>query len=187
MVAPRDIQVDPVHGFYYWVGFFGDIHRTSFDGTQTDESLFARSARQLAIDPLNGYVYATDSSLQAVIRMKLDFSQPTLWVTAGVSNPEGIAVDLADGRVIWSNQATSPTSPNDSNISSVNFAGADQRVDFYPLWNDFTPGMVQHLAIANIAIPAATPEPNSVALACMGGLAMSLVLRHRQVGQASEI
>ncbi len=182
LVAPRDIQVDPLHGFYYWIDFFGDIHRKSFDGTETEESLFARSPRQLAIDPTNGYIYATDSSFQAVISMKLDFSQPMLWITEGVSSPSGIVIDLADGRVIWSNQETSPTSPtspNDTNISSVDFAGTDQRIDFYPQWNIYAPAMVQHLGITNIATPVSTPEPNSIALACIGGVAISLVLRGR--------
>jgi DNA-binding beta-propeller fold protein YncE len=173
LIAPRDIQVDALHEYYYWIDFFGDIHRKSFDGAQTDDSFFAPSPRQLAIDPINGYIYATDSSLQAVVRMRLDFSESTLWVTKGVSNPEGIVVDLADGRVIWSNQETSPTLPEDTNISSVNFVGGDQRVDFYPKLNADVPAFVRHLAIADTA----TPEPSTFALLCVG--AMSILLRGR--------
>jgi DNA-binding beta-propeller fold protein YncE len=178
LIAPRDVQVDSLHGYYYWADFFGDIHRKSFDGTQTDASFFARSPRQIAIDSINGYIYATDSSFQAIIRMRLDFSEPTLWVTQGISNPEGIVVDIANARVIWSNQEKSAAFPDDTNISSVNFAGGDQRIDFYPQWNDYISALVRHLAIVEIP----TPEPSSLLLASVGGMAISCFLMRRGSG-----
>jgi DNA-binding beta-propeller fold protein YncE len=171
---PRDIQVDPLHGYYYVVGFFGEIYRTSFDGTHTDSTFFPRSPRQIAIDPIDGYVYTTDSSYRAIIRMRLDLSEPTLWVTKGVSNPEGIVIDTTNGRVIWSNEGNS-TLAGSTNISSINFAGSDQRIDFYPLWNEYAAALAVHLGIVEVF----TPEPSALCLCSLAGIVPFLFRRVR--------
>jgi hypothetical protein len=162
------IEIDPVHGYYYWSEFlYGTIHRTSIsDNSQTfvifDKTAFGRpgTPRELAIDPVNGYLYTTDYAFQAVIRMGLDGTNPALWVTWGVSNPDGIAVDLVHQRVIWSDYEKSPEDSVDTNISSVNFQGGDRRFDFTPLRNGF-PAWVKHLALVDVS----TPEPSTLAIA----------------------
>jgi hypothetical protein len=104
--------------------------------------------------------------------MKLDLSEPILWVTQGVSNPGGIVVDMTNNRIIWSNEGYS-SQPGNTNISSVSFFGNDQRIDFYPQWNEYISDFVQHLAI--VEIPA--PEPSSLALSAMAGMSAAFFLR----------
>jgi hypothetical protein len=166
------LEVDPLNGYYYWSELLdGTIHRTSLeDNSQTqvifDQHTFGRAGLPwgLTIDPVNGYLYATDTVFQAIARMRLDGSEPTLWVTSGVSDPHGIVVDMVNERVIWSNEAKSPVMREDTNISSVNFLGGDQRIDFVPHARFGMDGYVRHLAILELPIP----EPSTLVMGLTG-------------------
>jgi hypothetical protein len=101
--------------------------------------------------------------------MRLDGSEPMLWVTTDVSDPHGIVVDAVNERVIWSNQEKSPKMRQYTNISSVSFLGDDQRIDFVPHSRFEMVGFVQHLAIVEVPVP----EPATYLLACAGAMGLA--------------
>jgi len=180
---PTDIEVDPIHGYYYWSEQLdGTIHRTSFDNLDSsvifDKSAFGSPGlpEQMAIDPKNGYLYATDIAFQAIVRMGLDGSNPILWVTQGVHDPHGIVVNPINQRVIWSNDGNQLFLHIGPNVSSVNFQGADERTDFIPEWYaGSAAAFVRHLAL--VEIPA--PEPITFSLGVIAGVTFSCFARLR--------
>jgi DNA-binding beta-propeller fold protein YncE len=182
--SPTAIEVDPLNGFYYWAeSIFGRIYRTAIaDISQTDvifdENEFGRptSIRGLAIDPVHGHAYAADAPFDAIIQVPLDGGEAVDWVTENVYYPQAIVVDSVNGRVIWSNEnVPDGGAAASSNISSVNFQGLDQRIEFVPLWNPYWAGYVRQLAIVEVPIP----EPSVPALACFAILTLS----HQRLGK----
>jgi DNA-binding beta-propeller fold protein YncE len=166
--TPTAVEVDPQNGYYLWADSLnGRIHRTSItDNSQTavifDEREFGHPAsiEGLAIDPINGYVYATDFAFHSIIRMRLDGSNAERWLTDGVHYPRAIVLDMTNERVIWSNEELPGGLSVSSSISSVNFLGLDRRVEFVPRWNPYIAGKVRHLAIVDVSVP----EPSSSSL-----------------------
>jgi DNA-binding beta-propeller fold protein YncE len=179
---PTALEVDSVNGYYYWAEHLdGTIHRTLLDNSQSsvifDETALGRPGlpQGLAVDPVNGYLYISDIVFQAIIRMRLDGTNPELWVTEGVFYPYAIAVDPVHERVLWSNEQLAPLTAFDANVSSVNFMGLDQRIDFVPQgW--FLPGYIRHMAIVEVPVPE--PATWLVASAAIVG-ATAFALRRR--------
>ncbi|MEX2168956.1 MAG: hypothetical protein WD851_06580 [Pirellulales bacterium] len=161
------LEADPEGGYYYWSEFIdGTIHRATLDNQQAtvihDRRSLGRTGlyRGIAIDSENDVLYAVDPLYSAIVRMELDGSNPEVFLTEGVVNPYAIVIDPYHDRVIWSNQARSPQFPLDTNISSINFDGTEQRIDFQPLGRFDTISYVRHLALGPIEVP----EPHALAL-----------------------
>jgi DNA-binding beta-propeller fold protein YncE len=175
--SPAAVEIDPLGGHYYWVdSISGTIHRTSIaDNTQSDvifdENAFDRPTfiKGLAIDPVNGYAYAADRSFHAIIRVPLDGREAVDWITDGVFSPDAIVVDRKNERVIWSNSNLTGPLTESANISSVNFLGLDQRIDFVPLLDPYIAGWVRHLAIVEVPVP----EPSTFTLVIFATLVLS--------------
>jgi hypothetical protein len=190
--SPAALEIDPVNGYYYWAeSIFGRIYRTSTADTSQTEIIFDENSlgrptfiSGLAIDPVNGYAYAADFSFHAIIRVPLDGGDALDWITDGIYFPDAIVVDRTNERVIWSN-SNLPGAPTEwTNISSVDFRGLDQRVDFVPFWNPYIAGWVRHLALVELPIP----EPPTLTLACFATLMLSYLncrsRARRQVGKS---
>jgi DNA-binding beta-propeller fold protein YncE len=179
------VEVDPQNGFYYWSDrVTGTIHRTSIaDNSQTavifDEREFGQPTliEGLAIDPVNGYVYAADYAYHAILRVGVDGSEPSRWLTEGVYFPHAVAVDPVNERLIWSNENLPGPASQWSSIASVNFQGADQRIDFVPMFNPYIAGHPRHLAIVDIAVP----EPRTMLASAIGLAFGASVLKPRRV------
>jgi hypothetical protein len=167
--TPLDVAVDPERGYYYWSGFRGDIHRKSIDGSESFSTNFGGPSGTLAIDSNNGYLY--ESRNDEILRMRLDLSEPTVWLPQNNLSPGGIVVDSANGRLMWANYQFLY---DGRDILSMNLNGTDEQTIFFPRSGESsaTNGWT-FLAILDVA----TPEPSSATLAFAAGTMMLLSYR----------
>ncbi len=161
-LPPLATAVDPVNGYYYWSGFHGDIHRTSLDGSDTKTVNFGELPCMFAIDSTNGYLYIADYLQHAIDRMRLDLSEPMVWLDRGNLSPTGIVIDPTNERLMW---VVEQFSFAGRDISSIKLDGTDERTTFFagPSGN-YPPAGWTYLAIVDVP----TPEPGSFVLVCVG-------------------
>jgi sugar lactone lactonase YvrE len=176
------IEVDPAHDCFYWADFYtGAIRRTTLDNSHTDvifdEHTFGivPEPTGLAVDPIGGYLYASDIALQAIVRMGLDGSNPVELVDGiAVRNSPTIALDPVGQRLYWANWTGyyNTHSLFDKHIMSAKLDGSDVRREFYVHnQRNLQPMYVVNLAVVQVPVP----EPATAALAGLGGLLMLAV------------
>jgi hypothetical protein len=169
------IEVDPAHDCFYWADFYtGAIRRTTLDNSHTDvifdEHTFGivPEPTGLAVDPVGGYLYASDVALQAIVRMGLDGSNPVELVTGmAVRSPPTIALDPVGQRIYWANWTGyyNTTTISDKHIMSVKLDGTDLRREFYvhDHWSQ-RPALVVNLAVVQVPVP----EPATATITTLG-------------------
>ena len=130
---PEDIVVNPVSGKIYWTEGPRDaidvwsIRRADLDG-ENQEVFYSwdeiQEIRGLAIDLIGKTIYCTiqknswdDGRIRAVKTDKSD----ARWVTSGLNNPLGVAVDSANRHIYW-------TEPSDGTIKRANLDGTQIEV-----------------------------------------------------------
>ena len=130
---PEDIVVNPVSGKIYWTEGPRDaidvwsIRRADLDG-ENQEVFYSwdeiQEIRGLAIDLIGKTIYCTiqknswdDGRIRAVKTDKSD----ARWVTSGLNNPLGVAVDSANRQIYW-------TEPLDGTIKRANLDGTQIEV-----------------------------------------------------------
>jgi len=99
--APAGLAVDPVHGKVYWSNVaVGTIHRANLDGSGAEPivPVFGH-VRNLAIDPAGGKLYFSGVLNTQVQRANLDGTDVEDLATD--SDPRGLALDLAAGKLYW--------------------------------------------------------------------------------------
>ena len=171
MTEPHGIDVDLRNrkiywaetGSYHWPGG-GAIHRMGIGGSQHETLLTDISPWDLALDVQAGKMYWTDTgeietynqirsgnrradspSNGKILRSELDGTNIET-IVSGLDSPRGIALDLANGRVYWTDEgALSPYEP-DGAIRRANLDGSGMET------------LVQGLG-----------EPNSIALDLAAG------------------
>lgn len=108
--GPCGIAIDTVEGKIYWTTFNGDqVKRADLDGSNP-EVLFTIAGNSLcgvALDPVQGIVYWANFSADKISSGNSDGStvDPTITdIFTGEDGVSGLAIDLADNRLYWTNQ-----------------------------------------------------------------------------------
>ena len=105
LASPRGIAIDAAGGKVYWTEQTGDrsgrIRSANLDGSNVRSVKELTSVPQgLALDTANGTLYLTNS-WGKVQRMNLNGSNFKSNLIVNLDSPRGIAVDVADGKVYW--------------------------------------------------------------------------------------
>ena len=124
--VPMGIEVDVARGKMYWTDTSRDrIRRANLDGTEAEDILNTRTfggqslagpattPRDIALDltsdpPKMYWVDAGRANLEEgkIQRANLDGSSPEALVTTGLVNPQSIALDVAGGKMYWTDSGT---------------------------------------------------------------------------------
>ncbi len=108
----------------YWTDYTTDIiQKSDLDGNNTSTVTTAAASRGLFIDELNGYIYYTDNDDDKIIRKDLDGNNPVDLVSTGSSTFLYLVVDVAGGKMYWSD-----TESGKDHISRANLDGTGQEV-----------------------------------------------------------
>ncbi len=124
-----DVKVDEANAKIYWNEHVGSndavIRRADLDGSNVEVVLAgAGKPSHLAIDFTTEWMYWTDYANDVVRRARLDGTDvQDLYVVGANQNPDGIALDLADGKVYWGQHIT--TVPHHSRIMRMNLDGSN--------------------------------------------------------------
>jgi len=121
------IQLDIEHGKMYWTTSLsstsGEILRANIDGGMVETLVTGvdKPAR-IAVDVHGGKIYWTDFVVDVVRRSDLDGTNvEDLFVVGANLNPDGIALDLLEGKVYWGQSTTT----NREKIMRMNLDGSD--------------------------------------------------------------
>ncbi len=105
--SPKDflgLDVDGVASKIYWADAEnGQIRRVNFDGTGAEVLLTIAEPRDVALDVAGGKMYyvANPSFVPQVWRANLDGTSPEMLYSSGTTFFEGIALDLVNNHVYW--------------------------------------------------------------------------------------
>jgi low density lipoprotein receptor-related protein 5/6 len=192
MDVPLGIGLDLSAGKMYWTDFAGKIQRANLDGTNFEPLVTGLSwPHAIAIDPPAGKMYWTDADAGKIQRANLDGSgledlhtgvysfgvavDPTdgsyywtdidggkIWrdgevlLLSGLELPVSIAVDAESRRIYW---------------LETNWDGMNARIRYLALDGSNVP----HDAVTGLCgllVPIAVPEPATMGLLVLGGLAV---------------
>jgi len=161
------LEVDPVNEKIYFASNQGSggrgrggIWRMNYDGTGAERIHMATIAADVALDVDGGYMYFTDNDTNSIHRAWLDGTHfETLYTAAdGVSDPIGLALQLDEGMIYWANYLG-------GSISRAPMDGTGTVEDILTGLGG-RPGYI-----------AVTPEPATLSLLALGGLA---IIRRRR-------
>lgn len=127
----RGIEVDALNRKLYWGSLDGNlpghIRRSNLDGSDVETVVTLDLPMKIAVDPVDGKIYWTDTSANAVRRSNLDGSGiEDLFFVGDDGNADGIALDLTEGKVYWGQQVQPHFNPQD--IMRMNLDGSDPEV-----------------------------------------------------------
>ena len=120
----KDIAVDVVNHKVYWTEKISDhssrIRRANLDGSNVQQVKVLMSVPLgIAIDTSGGKIYLTDASGK-VQRLNVDGSNFQSDLITGLKDPKGIALDVVEGRVYWTEKGSiRRASFNGENIEEV--------------------------------------------------------------------
>ena len=144
--VPRGIALDVVGGKMYWTDTTRDrIRRADLDGSNVEDILNTRTfggqslagpattprgiALDLVSDPQKMYwVDAGTANIDngKIWRANLDGSSPEALLTTGLVNPQNIALDVAGGKIYWTDSGTgAPNALQDDKIQRANLDGSN--------------------------------------------------------------
>ena len=144
--VPRGIALDVTEGKMYWTDIFIDrIRRANLDGSGIELVINTRTIggqslpnpatapRDIALDLTSDppKIYWIDSGNMNVSngrigRANLDGSSPEALVTSGLVNPQSIALDVAAGKMYWTDSGTGgPNALEDDKIQRANLDGSN--------------------------------------------------------------
>ena len=125
---PYQIALDKVNNHMYWTERGGSkIRRADLDGGNVTDINFGLVAPLnpygLALDPVAGKMYWTERSTvsngdDVIARADLDGQNGQIVITSAYHSLSGIAVDVNDGRIYWTDEKTGTirrTDPEDPN------------------------------------------------------------------------
>ncbi len=150
---PRGVTLDIPHSKVYWAEpGIPAIRRANLDGSNVLSIAPVRNgAADVAVDPVNGKVYWTDCvdgsfANSKIQRSNLDGSSPENLVTTGLSHPVSIDLDVAAGKMYW-------TDINTNKIQRANLDGTGVQdllaVQSYALALDVLVGKMYFASSAN--------------------------------------
>ena len=143
---PRGIALDVAAGKMYWTDSVTDsIRRANFDGSDIELVIDTRTIggqslpgpattpRDITLDltsdpPKMYWVDAGRANVDngKIQRANLDGSSPEALVTSGLVNPQGIALDVAGGKMYWTDSGTGgPNALQDDKIQRANLDGSN--------------------------------------------------------------
>ena len=173
LVHPSGIAVDPVGGQVYWTELdhqsdgLGSIQRANLDGSNVQTLVTGiDEANNLAIDIEDGKLFWPELTTHTIQSANLDGSGVQVVLT-GLDNPTSISLSLAEGKLYWTDSLGGPQ-PNQ--IDRANFDGSDPEV-----------------LVSGAGIPwgiAVVPEPPSIVLLGVAGVALLVLGRRRGKGNA---
>ncbi|MBC2600758.1 Calx-beta domain-containing protein [Puniceicoccus vermicola] len=118
---PVGIAVDSLNNKIYWTDRgFNTINRANFDGSDIETLISSNEfdSTAIALDTAAGKMYWVENDLQKIRRANLDgTSMETIIRTFDI--PSGLAVDVVNGLIYWSNSA--------QEIRIANIDGSDSR------------------------------------------------------------
>jgi len=97
------VQVDRAGGDLYWAETGSNqIRRGALDGSGPVSLVSYYRPRNLALDLVHGYIYWTAELSNQITRANLDGSGQIDYLPSPGNNPWGLALDLAGGKIYWS-------------------------------------------------------------------------------------
>jgi DNA-binding beta-propeller fold protein YncE len=160
---PDDLALDIAGGRMYWNDFANNrIRRCNLDGTGLETIISPTySPYGLALNVRDGKIYYNDKSLDTgkrrIMRADLDGSNIEPLITDGLNLVRGMALDLPNNKMYWGDFG-------DDKLSCANLDGSQ----------------IEELVTSGLQTPtriALTPEPATLGMLALGGLAM---LRRRR-------
>ncbi|MEM9351491.1 MAG: cadherin-like domain-containing protein [Planctomycetota bacterium] len=121
--GPGGIAIDDVSGKVYWSEFFsGRIRRADLDGSNVEDVVTGvEGPSGIDIDESAGKLYFVENGLftNKIRRVDLDGSNDEDLITSGLSNPEVVHLDVAGGKMYWTDSFTSKLQRSNLDGSSV--------------------------------------------------------------------
>lgn len=123
--APKGVAVDATHGRIFWAEGTA-VRMAGLDGGAAVTVATGVSPSSVAVDPGAQRVYWTDDGTDAVKRTDYSGAGTTLLYQSAnpLSNPRGLAIDVANGKLFWAEGADVKTSGLDGTLVAVVVAGA---------------------------------------------------------------
>jgi DNA-binding beta-propeller fold protein YncE len=104
--SPRGIALDLIHGKMYWTDL-GKVERANLDGSARElvSNIVNMEPRGIVVDPIDEKIYWLDDRFgqKALRYADLDGGNAGVHVSISYGFVSGLALDVVDGRLYWSN------------------------------------------------------------------------------------
>jgi low density lipoprotein receptor-related protein 5/6 len=113
LTEPIGLAIDARAEHLFWTdrGTAG-VHTANIDGTNPELLASGQHAvNDIEIDDATGRLYWSTSVSKSILMANLDGSGVTDIITTGAVDVDGIALDLVDGKIYWTDGGTGPLSP----------------------------------------------------------------------------
>lgn len=108
LTNPRGLAIDFAGGKMYWSDTQDNtIYRANIDGSGMEAIVSEHQYGRPTLDAVNGRVYFGDFGSNVVRRCNLDGSSIETVITNGVDQANGIALDLDNDKIYWTDMQTS--------------------------------------------------------------------------------
>jgi len=108
LTNPRGLAIDFADGKMYWSDTQDNvIYRANIDGTGLEAIVSGHQYGRPTLDLVNGKVYFGDFGSTVIRRCNLDGSSLETVITTGVDQANGVALDLDNQKIYWTDMQTS--------------------------------------------------------------------------------
>jgi hypothetical protein len=106
--SPISLALDPIDNAIYWTQIPQSIARSNLDGSAVETVIqfaFGGAFSAIAVDSIGKKLYWTDSLADSIRRANLDGTNVEVVLT-GVIHSNGIALDVAAGKMYWTESSS---------------------------------------------------------------------------------